>query len=496
MKTPLKTGNSTTASRPARADQAQADDAASRSHLCQLCLFLAFLAGFPPPLPAQDALHQFSSAVEELTRRVSPSVVQVQVTAYAPFTDASGSESGVVLGRQRSIGSGVIVDPDGYIVTNAHVVKDAQRIQVVIQAHASDTTPIRSLINRGRMLDARVIGLAEEIDLAVLHVEAHQLPALPMGNYERVRQGETVFAFGNPEGLQNSVTMGLVSSVARQPDPDSHMVFIQTDASINPGNSGGPLVDVDGALIGINTFILSQSGGNEGLGFAIPSAVVAFAYPQLRKYGHVHRGAIGTVVQTITPSLAGGLNLPMDSGVIVSDVLPDSPAEKAGLRIGDIVLTVDGRPSESLPIFTYALFIHGPGDRVKLGILRGKERLALDIPVIEREHDVDRLVDLADPQKNMVQKLGILGVEIDSKIAAMLPDLRVPSGVIVVARSSGAAGAGNSLVTGDVIHALNGSPITSLLGLRTGLENLPRESPVVLQIERAGGLTFLSFQTD
>jgi serine protease Do len=458
--------------------------------------FVALFLAFSPPLPAQDALHQFSNAVEELARRVAPSVVQVVVTGYAPLDDARGGEAGVVLGRQRSIGSGVIVDPDGYIVTNAHVVRDAQRVQVLIPSPVSDTTPIRSLTSRGRTLDARIVGLAEEIDLAVLHVEAHGLPALPIGNYERVRQGEMVFAFGNPEGLRNSVTMGLVSSVARQPDPDSPMVFVQTDAPINPGNSGGPLVDVDGALVGINTFILTQSGGNEGLGFAIPSSVVAFAYPQLRKYGHVHRGEIGVVVQTITLTLAAGLGLPRDSGVIVSDVLPGSPAEKSGLKIGDIVLTVDGRPSDSLPLFTYGLFIHGPGEHVKLGVMRGKERLAFDIPVSERKHDVDRLVDMADPGKNMVQRIGILGVEIDSKIAAMLPDLRVPSGVIVAARAAGPAGAVNSLLTGDVIHALNGSPITSLLGLRSGLENLKPESSVVLQLERGGGLMFVSFQLE
>jgi serine protease Do len=423
-------------------------------------------------------------------------VVQIAVTGYAPLDNADSGDAGVVLGRQRSIGSGVIVDPEGYIVTNAHVVKGAQRVQVVIPAPITEPSPIRSLNVRGRMLNARVVGMAEEIDLAVLHVEAHGLPALPIGNYDRVRQGEVVFAFGNPSGLENSVSMGLVSSVARQPDPDSPLIFIQTDAPINPGNSGGPLVDVDGTMIGINTFILSQSGGNEGLGFAIPSAVVAFAYPQMRKYGHVHRGEIGVLVQTVTPSLAAALDLSRDTGVVISDVVPGSTAEAAGLKIADIVLSVDGRAVESLPLFTYGLFIHGPGDHVKLNVLRGKNRMSFDIPVAEGPHDVDHLVDLADPEKNMVRKLGILGIEIDSKIAAMLPELRIPSGVIVAARAAGQVAPGNSLATGDVIHGINGSPITSLLGLRTGLDNLKPESPAVLQVERNGQLIFITLQTE
>ena len=148
-----------------------------------------------------------------------------------------------------------------------------------------------------------------------------------------IRQGELVFAFGSPEGLRNSVTMGVVSSVARQPDPDSPTIYIQTDAPINPGNSGGPLVNVDGELVGLNTFILTESGGSQGLGFAIPSAVVASAYPQLRKYGHLHRGLIGFSMQAITPALAAGLGLSRTSGVMVSDVMPGSAAEAAGIAV-------------------------------------------------------------------------------------------------------------------------------------------------------------------
>jgi serine protease Do len=461
-----------------------------------LYLLVAIYSLLAAGLRAQDPLHLLSSSVQALVKRVSPSVVQVLVTGYGASEEAGRGETGTVIERQRSLASGVIVDPEGYIMTNAHVVKGAQRVQVTVPPPTGDLPPIRSLNARGRTLEARVVGIAEEIDLALLKIDAHGLPALPMGNYDKLQQGEMVFAFGSPEGLQNSVTMGLVSAVARQPDPDSPMIFIQTDASINPGNSGGPLVNIDGELVGINTFILTQSGGNEGLGFAIPSAVVGFAYPQLKKYGHVHRGEIGTTVQTITPDLAAALNLAKDSGVVVSDVLPGSTAEKAGLKIQDIIVSVDGRPVESLPLFTYSLFVHGPGDRVKLSVLRGSARLQMEVPVNERQHGVDQLVNLADAEKNVVRRLGILGIEIDSKIAALMPSLRQPSGVIVAATAAGAGGPETSLTPGDVIHALNGSPITSLGGLRSGLDVLKPGSPVALQIERDGMLQFITFQLE
>src|SRR6202008_3920315 len=172
---------------------------------------------------------------------------------------------------------------------------------------------------------------------------------------------------------------------------DSPMVFVQSDAATNPGNSGGPLVNVDGELIGINTFIFSQSGGNEGLGFAIPSAIIAYAYPQLRKYGHLHRGETGIGVQAITPELAAGLKLSTDSGVIVSDVLPESPADNAGVKVQDILKTIDGYPVDNLPAVVTRLFMRSGGDQLKLGVLRGSTKLNLVVPVVELQNDLDGL---------------------------------------------------------------------------------------------------------
>ena len=362
-----------------------------------------------PNRPEGDPLHQLNNSVRALVKRVAPSVVHIVVIGYGPV-DNSRDNASLVLGKQQSVGSGLIIDPDGYIVTNAHVVRGAHRVQVNVPAAATDDSPSGSLATgRGRTLEARIVGIDADIDLALLKIEARNLPAIRLADYNKLRQGEVVFAFGSPEGLQNSVTMGVVSSVARQTDPDSPLVFIQTDAPINPGNSGGPLVNVDGELVGLNTFILTQSGGNEGLGFAIPSATIAFAYPQLRRYGHVHRGAIGLEVQAITPGLAAGLKLPADWGVIVSDIAPGSPAEAAGLKVQDIITNIDGRSVENLPSLASLVFMRQGGERIRLGVLRGAEKLTFDVPVVEVPHDVDRLADLADPGKSLITSWELSG---------------------------------------------------------------------------------------
>ncbi len=465
--------------------------------LATVCLSLApkVSAQTASPNGNADPLHQLNNSVRALVRRVTPSVVHLIVTGYGPVDSNRGSAS-LVLGKQQSVGSGVIIDPDGYIVTNAHVVRGARRVQVNVPAAATDDSPSGSLANgRGRTLEARIVGVDTDIDLALLKIEAKNLPAIRLADYNKLRQGEVVFAFGSPEGLQNSVTMGVVSSVARQTDPDSPLVFIQTDAPINRGNSGGPLVNVDGELVGLNTFILSEGGGSEGLGFAIPSATVAFAYPQLRRYGHVHRGEIGLAVQAITPSLAAGLKLPADWGVIVSDVTPGSPAEVAGLKVQDIIASIDGRSVDNLPSLATLLFMRRGGEKMKLGVQRGSEKLSFDVSVFERPHEFDRLADLVDPDKGLIAKLGIIGLEIDPKVAAMLPPLRVSSGVIVAAKAADPS-VDTLLTAGDVIHAINGVQVETIAALRAALDHLAPNTSLVLQIERDGRLMFVSVDLD
>ncbi|HYO82887.1 MAG TPA: trypsin-like peptidase domain-containing protein [Bryobacteraceae bacterium] len=275
------------------------------------------------------ALSDLSRSFQELVDRVDPSVVQVITRGFAPSED--GGEQPRLQAR-RNRGSGVIVDPDSYIITNAHVIGSARRVQVVL-AERMDRE-IRSAIPikpEGRMVQARVIGIDREADIAVLKADQTGLPALRFAGSEVLRQGHLVFAFGSPFGLENSVTMGVVSSVSRQVRPEDPITFIQTDAAINPGNSGGPLVNTDGALVGINTFILSAAGANTGVGFAIPTELARGVYEQIRKYGRVRRGQIGVQVQTLNPGLAQALRLPGDWGVMLTDVLPGSAASAADL---------------------------------------------------------------------------------------------------------------------------------------------------------------------
>ena len=462
---------------------------------------LGFATSMPcaPPASAQNrpddnTLRKLNESVDALIRKVSPSVVQILVTGYGPLEETQRGNTGVVIGRQRAIGSGFVIDPDGYVITNAHVVSGAQVVQVVLPVGNPNGT-LRSLLSsKTNILPARVVGVSREIDLALLKIDnlKDKLDALPIASYRNLRQGEVVLAFGSPEGLRNTVTLGVVSSVARQTDPDSPMVYIQTDAPINPGNSGGPLVNVDGAVVGVNTFILSQSGGNEGLGFAIPSSIVSVAYQQLRKFGHLHRVEVGIGIQTITPVLAAAMNLPRSYGVIISDVQPDGPAMAAGIRVGDVLLSIDGRMAESIPYVSFRLMSVSSGDKVHLEVQRGTDRLSFDVPVIERTDNMDQITALADPEKNLVRPLGILGIEIDKKVAAMASDLRDPYGIIVAARSSDASSE-VPLQTGDVIRTLNGQPMTTLERLRQALADLKPGSPVVLQIQRDERLLYVSF---
>jgi serine protease Do len=292
--------------------------------------------------------------------------------------------------------------------------------------------------------------------------------------------------------LRNSVTHGVISAVARQTDPDSPMVYIQTDAPINPGNSGGPLVNSSGEVVGVNTFILSQSGGNEGLGFAIPCGVVRVVYDQLRKYGHLHRPELGVQLQTISPEMAQALSLSRNYGVIISDVAPGGPAEAAGIRIGDILLMIDGKNADNLPYVAFHVLSREAGEKVHVGILRGTTEMSFDIPLKERPHEMDQVSALADPEKNLVPQLGILAVEIDKNIAAMVDDLRDPYGIIVAARAAGTAGE-VPLTAGDVIRSLNGQPMTTLDRLRAALKAAPSGVPIVLQIQREGKLQFVTF---
>src|SRR6266478_4963882 len=361
--------------------------------------------------PSSNLLRALDSSLETVVSKVSPAVVQIVVTGYGPSEDHGHATAQIV--RQRAIGSGIIVDPDGYIITNAHVVEGAQRIRVILPPPAADSPLELQPIHAGQILEAKLLGTHKQSDLALLKIDAMHLPAVALRSDVQVRQGELVFAIGSPEGLRNTVTMGVVSSLARQLDPDSPMAYIQTDAALNPGNSGGPLVDIDGNVIGLNTLILSQGGGSEGLGFAIPAAIVNFDYQNLRKSGHVQRVTIGARAQNITPTLAAGLGLARSWGAMISDTVPRGPAEAAGLQAEDIVLAIDDRPVGSLPDFMAALYLHPPDQILKIDVLRGPKQISFNVPVTVYHDQIDELAEVPDLQKVLIRRLSIFVTDLD-----------------------------------------------------------------------------------
>jgi serine protease Do len=302
-------------------------------------------------------------------------------------------------------------------------------------------------------------------------------------------------AFGSPLGLENSASLGVVSAVARQLRPDDPMIYVQTDASINPGNSGGPLVDAEGRMVGLNTLILSQSGGHEGIGLAAPSNIVRSVYAQLRRSGRVRRGVVGVRAQTITPALAAGLGLAFDRGVVLSDVTPAGPAEAAGLRPGDVVLTLDGKPMQNARQFDVNLYRRAPGEQVTLAVRRGSQALELAVGIVARPEDTDRFLAMVTPEKNLIPRLGVLALELDDELRRAAGPLRGREGVLVAARS-GASEEGDELRPGDVVYAVNGVSVLGLSELRSAVTRPAPGQPIVLHVERASRLIYVVIEAE
>lgn len=430
-------------------------------------------------------LRDLSLNLETLSEQVSPAVVEIAASGYGPLQD-SGPTKVSVVGRRRSTGSGVIVDGSGYILTNAHVVANTQRVRVSI--------PERDGRRGTSWVDAKIVGQDEETDLALLKVEQDGLTALPFGNSDRLRQGQMVVAMGSPMGLKNSMTMGVLSSTQRQLREQDPMTYLQTDATINPGNSGGPLVDLDGRLIGINTFILTQSGGSEGLGFAIPSNMAAAIYKQLREQGRVERGEIGAVVQNMTPVLAAGLGFTQRWGAIVTDVPERSAAAAAGIRVKDIIVALDKQPVENATEFAMGIFRHRAGDIVNLGVMRDGKAMEIQSAVLQRSEGAGQLAKKVSAETNLVGRIGLLCVDVDETTMAMLPGLRKPYGVIVAAQSPSVSSQQTPLQPGDVIYAINGKLIPDLVSFRAAMESFKPGDAVVFEGERAGKAVFLEFE--
>jgi serine protease Do len=455
------------------------------------------------PLSGQNqsatVLKEYDQAIDQVAERAMQSVVEIEVTGYGvPESDKdSGGGQSQALVRQRSLGSGVIVDPDGYIITNNHVVAGALRIRVIIApATVELVSGNTKLHNPQRVYDAKLIGTTRYADVALIKIEEKGLPFIPLPEQFDFRLGQTVVAIGAPEGLDHTVTKGIISAVGRQPEVDRPMVYVQTDAPINPGNSGGPLIDRNGNLVGINTFIYTSGGGSEGLGFAIPEPIVRAVYHELKEHGVVANVTIGAHAQSITPALATGLKLPQDWGVILSDIDPGGPAAAAGLRAKDVVTRMDVFPVDSLPKYTAFLYVHKRGSPIRMEVLRDGKPLTVSVTPVSAPPQVENLSDLIKPDRDLIAPLGVFVMDLKhSEVGAML-NLRTDTGVLVIGLLGGEPAIAADLSVGDAIRAVNGTPLQSSQQLRQVLSGFKPGDAVVLEVERQSVLQYVAFEME
>ena len=464
-----------------------------RRGLCRVAIAVATALSQAAWIEAEAAvvLDDLSRSVAEIVERVQPTVVEVRVRSLGTAAEATNDAATGGPNLKQGGGSGVIVDPAGWIVTGAHVVEGATGVEVILASpprHAGGSIVGR----RGRRLPARVVGVDPETDLAILHVDGGGLPALAFADSDRVRPGHLVIALGSPHGLHESVTMGIVSAIGRQRTPEDPLVFLQTDATINPGNSGGPLVDSSGGLVGISSFILTQSGGSQGLGFAVPSNIVRAVVRQIREHGRVRRGTIGVVAQTLTPELAAGLDLGDLTGVLVADVVPGSPAADAGLLAGDMIVSLDGRRMENARQLEVNLYPREAGEQVELDVLRAGRHTKKVVAIGERDDpEAPNLVRFVRPRRDALPALGALVVETNPEIEALLPPLRTGGGLVVVSAEAPRSPDEAALLAGDIIVGIGRTAVTSRTQLEQALALAPREAILVLQVQRGTGLLYV-----
>jgi serine protease Do len=440
-------------------------------------------------------LRDLSKTLEDLSARTGRCVVQIFVRSYVTTEDSDRVAD--LLTKENSSGSGILLSADGYILTNAHVVRGSHEVKVQLNVRMEAEARLQGDRSLNRPITGNVVGIDRDSDLAVVKIEKKNLPFLEFGDSDELKQGQIVLALGNPFGLDNSVSMGVVSAVSRQIKGDDPMVYIQTDAPINPGNSGGPLLNADGHVVGINTLIFSQSGGSEGIGFAIPSNIAREVYSQLKAKGHVHRAQLGLVGQTITPEMAEGLSLETDHGIVISDLEPDGPAVHAGIQSDDIITGLNGKSITSVHQLEAFIFRLAPGTSVTLRVQRGASDL--NLPVVTEEQsggELDSLADMVDPTKNVVPELGIVGLDVNKAVLELIPNLRRPAGVVVAARKANAPYSGPLLQTGDVVYEMNRHVVNGVDSLRRSLEKMKSGAAVVLLIERNGHLMYIPLQLD
>jgi serine protease Do len=374
----------------------------------------------------------------------------------------------------RGLGSGFVINADGYVLTNHHVVAGASEIRVKFAD--------------GREVPGKLVGGDAKTDLALLKVEATGLPVIPLGDSAGLEVGEPVMAVGNPFGLEQTVTTGIVSATGRSIGAGPYDDFIQTDASINPGNSGGPLVNARGEAVGVNTAIASRNGGSVGIGFAIPTNLVKPIVAQLAQTGRVTRAWLGVSIQSLTPELATSFGLPDTMGALVSSVVDGSPAARVGLKQGDVITRYDGRPvgrSNDLP---RAVAETPVGREVPVEVMRDGARLTLKVKVAELE-EPDRRA--AATEAVATAKLGIAARPVTPEIARAL-NLPAGRGVLVERVEEGSRAQTAGIAAGDVIVEVNRTPVSSVGALQSALEKHPGGKPVLLLVNREGQSLYLT----
>ena len=436
---------------------------------------------------------KFTSSFAPVVKKVSPSVVKVMVTAKVKPTALSGrdmpdlrrffgeGENGPDSPRQfgapnqHGVGSGVIVTKDGYILTNNHVVESADDIKVAL--------------NDGREFSARVIGRDPQTDIAVLKIDAHGLPFLTMADSDKIEVGDVVLAVGNPFGIGQTVTTGIISAKGRATLGLDYEDFIQTDAAINPGNSGGALVDTEGRLIGINTAILSESGGNQGIGFAVPANLARWVMDGLVQNGRVERGFLGVNIQDLTPDLAKQFKLDHDNGALVSEVAPQSPAGKAGLMSGDVIVEFNGKPVTDSRHLKLQVGATMPGSAVSLKILRDGASKTLQVTV--KELPGDKLAKASStPEKAEDALHGVAVTELDRASRA---ELNVPervNGALISQVEPDSAAYEAGLRGGDVITEINRKPVRNAEQAVAACEK-PADKQTLVKVWSHGGSRYV-----
>jgi serine protease Do len=448
------------------------------------------------------ALTAMDHAMESLAARVTPAVVNVAVTSKAEEQpvdmEGGGGQQDMPPGfsqffgnggrhmqvpqqpeLQHGIGSGVIISPDGYILTNNHVVDGATQIRVTLHDR--------------RVLSAKVIGRDKLTDLAVIKIDTHDLPTIPWGDSSKLEPGQTVLAFGSPFGyFQFSVTRGIVSAVNRQnpysDDPRKLGGYIQTDAAINPGNSGGALVDAHGELVGINTFIISNSGSFAGAGFAIPEQIAKATADQIIKTGNVRHGYLGISMNDVTPANAHFFNLNEASGAIVAQVTPDSPASRAGLKNGDVIDQLNGQKMPNGSALQMAIADVPPGTKVQLGILRNGHPQTIDLTVGEY-HGNSQVADNddADGTAGHGGKLGLAMSDITPDVRQQLNLPNDVKGAAIQSVRPGSPAEDAGLQPGDIIVQVNRHDVDSASQTIASVRAVPAGQDVLLLVWSNGG---------